>query len=47
MLSGLVTMAAISYLLILHKRDLLTPKTLAASAGFYLIFAVGLMFTLR
>jgi cation:H+ antiporter len=47
LLSGVVTMAAITYLLVLHKRDKLTPKTLAASAGFYLIFAVGLAVTLH
>jgi cation:H+ antiporter len=44
MLSGLVTFAAISYLLILLKQKRFTPKTLSASILFYGVFAVGLFF---
>jgi cation:H+ antiporter len=41
--SGVVTMAAITYLLATMRAHRLSPKRLAASAGFYLVFAAGLV----
>ncbi|MFJ4923513.1 sodium:calcium antiporter [Streptomyces sp. NPDC088725] len=41
--SGAVTMAAIIYLLLTMRAHRLTPGRLAVSAGFYLIFAAGLV----
>lgn len=41
--SGMITMAAIAYLLILMQAHKLTPKRLAFTAVFYVIFAVGLV----
>jgi cation:H+ antiporter len=42
--SGLVTMVAIGYLLVLLRMGRLNAKTLTAAAGFYAIFAVSLFF---
>lgn len=44
--SGVVTMAAIAYLLVTMRTHRLTPRRLALSAGFYLLFGVGLAFIL-
>jgi cation:H+ antiporter len=44
LISGLVTMAAIGYLLILLRRGALTPARLAVAAAFYGVFAVALVF---
>lgn len=43
-LSGVATAAAISYLLWLLRTGRLTPARLAAAAGFYAAFAIGLVF---
>lgn len=40
--SGLITMAAIAYLLATMRAHRLTPPRLAYAAGFYVLFAVGL-----
>jgi len=42
--AGLVTMAAIGYLLVLLRMGRLNARTLTAAAGFYAIFAVSLFF---
>ena len=42
LLSGLVTIAAIAYLLALLKTSRFTGRRISAVAAFYLIFAVGL-----
>ncbi|MEV5084825.1 sodium:calcium antiporter, partial [Streptomyces sp. NPDC056159] len=41
--SGLITMAAIVYLLLTMRGDKLTPARLAVAAGFYVLFALGLI----
>nr|WP_234436219.1 sodium:calcium antiporter [Streptomyces sp. NRRL S-813] len=41
--SGLITMAAIVYLLLTMRAHKLTPARLAVSAGFYVLFALGLI----
>ncbi|WP_445525418.1 sodium:calcium antiporter [Streptomyces cyslabdanicus] len=41
--SGLITMAAIVYLLLTMRAHKLTPARLAVAAGFYLLFALGLI----
>lgn len=41
--SGVITMAAIVYLLLTMRTHRLTPLRLAAAAGFYLVFAGGLV----
>ena len=41
--SGLVTMAAIGYLLATMRAGRLTPARLGLAAGFYLVFAIGLV----
>ncbi|MFJ9212054.1 sodium:calcium antiporter [Streptomyces sp. NPDC102264] len=41
--SGLITMAAIVYLLLTMRAHRLTPARLSVAAGFYLVFAVGLV----
>ncbi|MEV7394439.1 MULTISPECIES: sodium:calcium antiporter [unclassified Streptomyces] len=41
--SGLITMAAISYLLLTMRAHRLTPRSLTAAAGFYVVFALGLI----
>ncbi|MFB7495927.1 sodium:calcium antiporter [Streptomyces sp. NPDC056161] len=41
--SGLVTMAAIVYLLATMRAHKLTPARLAVAAGFYVVFALGLI----
>ncbi|MGW5941167.1 sodium:calcium antiporter [Streptomyces celluloflavus] len=41
--SGLITMAAIVYLLVTMRAHKLTPARLAAAAGFYVLFAAGLI----
>ncbi|MCX4420298.1 sodium:calcium antiporter [Streptomyces mirabilis] len=41
--SGLITMAAIVYLLLTMRAHRLTPARLAAAAGFYVVFALGLI----
>lgn len=41
--SGLITMAAIFYLLLTMRAHKLTPGHLAAAFGFYVLFAVGLI----
>jgi cation:H+ antiporter len=46
MLAGAVTMASVSYLLWLLRTHRVTAGRLAAAAGFYAVFAVGLVFTL-
>ena len=46
MLAGAVTMASVSYLLWLLKTHRVTAGRLTAAAGFYAVFAVGLIFTL-
>jgi cation:H+ antiporter len=46
LLSGLVTMAAIGYLLLSLRAGRLTAARLAGAAGFYLIFAAGLALVL-
>jgi len=43
-LSGVVTIAAICYLLFLFMKKRFTPKTLSAATFFYGIFAIGLFF---
>jgi cation:H+ antiporter len=45
LLAGVVTAAAISYLLWMLRTRNLTPVKLTATAGFYVAFAVGLVFT--
>ncbi|MDQ1718337.1 MAG: cation:H+ antiporter [Pseudonocardiales bacterium] len=45
LLAGVVTAAAISYLLWMLRARNLTPVKLTATAGFYVAFAVGLVFT--
>jgi cation:H+ antiporter len=45
LLAGVVTAAAISYLLWMLRTRNLSPVKLTAAAGFYLAFAVGLVFT--
>jgi cation:H+ antiporter len=45
-LAGAVTMASVSYLLWLLRTHRDTAGRLAAAAGFYAVFAVGLIFTL-
>jgi cation:H+ antiporter len=44
-LAGAVTMASVSYLLWLLKTHRVTAGRLAWAAGFYMVFAVGLIFT--
>ena len=46
LLSGLVTMAAIGYLLLTLRAGRLTAVRLTGAAGFYLIFAAGLALVL-
>ncbi|WP_443054358.1 sodium:calcium antiporter [Streptomyces sp. IBSBF 2435] len=41
--SGLITMAAIVYLLLTMRAHRLTPGRLTVAAGFYLVFALGLI----
>jgi cation:H+ antiporter len=41
--SGLITMAAIGYLLLTMRTHRLTPARLAVTAGFYVVFALGLI----
>ncbi|MGO4461122.1 sodium:calcium antiporter [Streptomyces sp. M-16] len=41
--SGIVTMAAITYLLLTMRAHRLTPARLAVAAGFYAVFAIGLV----
>ncbi|MFG2436319.1 sodium:calcium antiporter [Streptomyces sp. NPDC048508] len=41
--SGLITMAAIVYLLLTMRAHRLTPARLTVAAGFYLVFALGLI----
>ncbi|MFJ1580861.1 sodium:calcium antiporter [Streptomyces sp. NPDC088147] len=41
--SGLITMAAIVYLLLTMRARRLTPARLSVTAGFYLVFAAGLV----
>ncbi|MFD4976938.1 sodium:calcium antiporter, partial [Streptomyces sp. NPDC058424] len=41
--SGLITMAAIVYLLLTMRANKLTPARLAVAAGFYVLFALGLI----
>jgi cation:H+ antiporter len=43
-LAGVVTAAAVGYLLWLLRTGRLTPARLTAAAGFYAIFAIGLVF---
>ncbi|WP_275462411.1 sodium:calcium antiporter [Streptomyces noursei] len=45
--SGLITMAAIGYLLLTMRAHRLTPGRLAAAAGFYVVFGLGLIPILR
>ncbi|MFJ2516127.1 sodium:calcium antiporter [Streptomyces griseoviridis] len=45
--AGLVTMAAIGYLLLTLRAHRLTPSRLTVAAGFYVVFAVGLVPILR
>jgi len=45
-LAGVVTMASVSYLLWLLRTHRVTAGRLTAAAGFYAVFAVGLIFTL-
>jgi cation:H+ antiporter len=44
LVSGLVTMGAIVYLLVLLRMGRLNARTLTAAAGFYAVFAVSLFF---
>jgi cation:H+ antiporter len=46
MLAGAVTMASVSYLLWLLRTHRVTAGRLTAAAGFYAVFAIGLVFTL-
>lgn len=41
--AGLITMAAISYLLLTMRAHRLTPARLAVAAGFYVVFGIGLV----
>ncbi|MFE3763901.1 sodium:calcium antiporter [Streptomyces sp. NPDC059104] len=41
--SGIVTIAAITYLLLTMRAHRLTPARLAVAAGFYAVFAIGLV----
>ncbi|GAA3238778.1 sodium:calcium antiporter [Streptomyces lavendulae] len=41
--SGIVTMAAITYLLLTMRAHRLTPARLAVAGGFYAVFAIGLV----
>lgn len=41
--SGLTTMAAITYLLLTMRAHRLTPRRLTVAAGFYVLFALGLI----
>ncbi|MGW9027245.1 sodium:calcium antiporter [Streptomyces sp. NPDC055722] len=41
--SGLITMASIVYLLLTMRANKLTPARLAVAAGFYVLFALGLI----
>ncbi|MFD7879097.1 sodium:calcium antiporter [Streptomyces sp. NPDC059766] len=45
--SGLITMAAIVYLLLTMRAHKLTPARLTVAAGFYVLFALGLIPILR
>ncbi|MDT0476648.1 sodium:calcium antiporter [Streptomyces sp. DSM 41014] len=45
--AGLITMAAIGYLLLTLRAHRLTPARLTVAAGFYAVFAVGLVPILR
>jgi cation:H+ antiporter len=45
-LAGAATMASVTYLLWLMRTHKVTPARLSAAAGFYAIFAIGLVFTL-
>ncbi|MFJ3196665.1 sodium:calcium antiporter [Streptomyces griseoviridis] len=45
--AGLITMAAIGYLLLTLRAHRLTPARLTVAAGFYVVFAVGLVPILR
>lgn len=47
LLSGVVTMIAIVYLLVLHRLGRLSPRGLAGAALLYLVFAAGLVATLH
>lgn len=42
-LAGAVTMAAMAYLIVLLRRGRLTARALLGAAGFYAVFAVGLV----
>jgi len=46
MLAGAVTIASVSYLLWLLRRHQVTAARLSAAAGFYVVFAVGLILTI-
>lgn len=41
--SGLITMAAILYLLVTMRAHKLTPARLTVAAGFYAVFGIGLI----
>jgi cation:H+ antiporter len=45
-LAGVATLASVVYLLVLFRRDLVTPKRLLVAGGFYLAFAAALVATL-
>lgn len=45
MLAGFLTLASVSYLLLVMKRGAFTPAKLLFAGGFYLAFAVGLVLT--
>jgi cation:H+ antiporter len=46
LLAGVATLASVVYLLVLFRRDLVTPKRLLGAGGFYLAFAAALVVTL-
>jgi cation:H+ antiporter len=46
LLAGVATLASVVYLLVLFRRDQVTPKRLLWAGGFYLAFAAALVATL-
>ncbi|MDX6220585.1 MAG: cation:H+ antiporter [Frankiales bacterium] len=46
LLAGVATLASVVYLLVLFRRDQVTPKRLLGAGGFYLAFAAALVATL-
>jgi cation:H+ antiporter len=47
LLAGIATLASVVYLLVLFRRDRVTPQRLLVAGGFYLAFAIGLVLDLN